>query len=87
MWMWSLVPTWGAGWPLGLTGMLEDRTMTIEERLRQVEDAVRDWCDCHDELSRQAMYQYLYTLGHRIPTGAFHANLAAIARRTQPDAT
>ena len=71
-------------WPLGLAGLFagsEKKMQTNEERVKEVQDQVVDALENRGELYRQAAYQYLYGLGHRVPTGSPHDNLLRLAKK------
>lgn len=72
--------------PLGLGGLFagkEFKTMTNEDRVKEVQDDVVRDLERKGELYRQAAYQYLYGLGHRVPQGSPHDNLLRIAKKEQ----
>jgi hypothetical protein len=78
------------GFPFGLSGMLpgtEDTAMTPDERVRTTQDEVVRLLEHRSELFRQAAYQYLWSLGHRIPVGSPHDNLLRLARKEADGAT
>lgn len=71
-------------WPLGLGGLFagwDDKPMTNEDRVKEVQDDVVRALEHKGELFRQAAYQYLYGLGHRVPQGSPHDNLLRIAKK------
>jgi hypothetical protein len=53
---------------------------TPEERVRSVQDHVAQTFENASPLYRQAVYQYLWALGHRI-TGHPHATLIDLAKK------
>lgn len=71
--MWKGATWIPSNFPLGLNGMLAGKTAAmaanpVEELVVEAQESVaRDVRD-RGELWRQAMYQYLYGMGHRIPT-------------------
>jgi hypothetical protein len=67
--------------PLGLGGLYAGMaTLDIEDRVTQVQESVKSEAESHSELWRQAMYQYLYGCGHRIPTD-MHRALRTLAKK------
>lgn len=72
--------------PMGLGGLFAappDPSTAIEDRVKDVQDAAVKWLEGRSELYRQAVYQYLYGLGHRIPQGSPHDNLRRLAKKEQ----
>lgn len=54
----------------------------LEQFVTTLQDDVKNVIDGHGEVWRQAAYQYLYGLGHRIPTDP-HNELRRLSKKVQ----
>lgn len=69
------------GFPMGLGGLYARAVSDdLEERVTSVQEDVKDTAENHSDLWCQAMYQFLYGRGHRVPPD-MHNELRKLAKK------